>query len=618
MVIFVAREIITMDPTWPEAKMVAIQDGRILGIGEKIEDFSPWINRPSVTHSVDETFKDLVLSPGFIEQHNHPLIGGTALSVECISYAPIPTPFGKEHPGCKTKAEVMRKLREASDKLPAGETLIAWGWDSVALGGHLNRRDLDSISNNRVILVWDCSLHFGYCNSAGIAKAKLNVAGARSIPGVGIGADGELDGSFLGVAAMRLIMKLFAPLMEPARALKSLHYITELGRQGGITTMAELMQGSVSLPLEGVLYKHFYQNPTTPMRCIVVFDSKNLLAGCFGSIRWATSWLRNMQRRSTEKLIFNNGIKFFTDDAFLGLSMCLSYPGYTDGRQGLWQCGKPGAAYAAKMLPWWKAGCRIHVHSNGDAAQEATAEALSVLQTAFPRFDHRFCVEHYGMSALHLHRRLKNLGASVAFNGYYPYLRGSLNVKYLGTDRSLAASRLRSAVDVGLPVAMHTDTPVAPPRPLEEIWIAVNRMSDEGAPLCKDEAVTAYQALKMKTVDAAYVHGLDGLLGSIEAGKLADFTVLDRNPLTVPQHEIRSIKVWGTVVGGTKYPAKPQALKVPVPPPGLLGPLFWLFSQNAQGKFQRNFWGFLAKVAGCKADEAAEEMRRFDDDAVVV
>jgi len=210
------------------------------------------------------------------------------------------------------------------------------------------------------------------------------------------------------------------------------------------------------------------------------------------------------------------------------------------------------------------------------------------------------------MSSLHLHRRLRNLGASVAVNSYYVYHRGDLNVPNMGKDRAHAAARLRTIVDSGLPLALHTDTPVAPPRPLEELWIATNRLSDSGEVMCPSECVTAYQALKMKTVDAAYVHGLDGLLGSIEAGKLADFTVLSANPLTLPSTELRKIQVWGTVVGGIKYKCEPLDLKVPKPPVGLYGPLLWLFGAVAESDCARGFWMRLAALAGCPGPSTAD------------
>lgn len=125
--------------------------------------------------------------------------------------------------------------------------------------------------------------------------------------------------------------------------------------------------------------------------------------------------------------------------------------------------------------------------------------------------------------------------------------------------------------------------------------------------MCESECVTAYQALKMKTVDAAYVHGLDALLGSIEAGKLADFTVLDANPLMVPSSKLREIKVRGTVVGGVKYKSEPLALKVPLPPPGLLGPLLWLFGATAKSGFARAVWMRLAALAGCPGQSEESE-----------
>jgi len=352
--------------------------------------------------------------------------------------------------------------------------------------------------------------------------------------------------------------------------------------------------------LERLYYDYFFNKKTTPMRCVMVSDAKTVKASCLGCSTWAASWVKRQQRSSTTKLFFNNGVKFFTDDAFVGLTMQVASPGYIDKHSGIWVCGKPGATYAANMLPWWKAGCRIHVHSNGDAAQDATAEVLATLQACWPRFDHRFCLEHYGMSALHLHRKLKNLGASVAVNVFYPYLRGELNIQHMGKDRAFAASRLRSIVDAGIPCAMHTDTPVAPPRPLQEMWIAVNRKTDAGVSFCESECITQYEALKMKTVDAAYIHGLDGLLGSIEAGKLADFTVLKKNPLTIQPDELRNIEVWGTVVGGVVYKAELQQNVVPLPPRGLFGPLLWLKGMTTKGEFAKGMWLWLAALSGCK------------------
>jgi predicted amidohydrolase YtcJ len=92
---------------------------------------------------------------------------------------------------------------------------------------------------------------------------------------------------------------------------------------------------------------------------------------------------------------------------------------------------------------------------------------------------------------------------------------------------------------------------VAPPRPLEEVWIAVNRVgalsNEVRAP---EERVGADRALRMITIDAAYTLGVDDQVGSIETGKLADFTVLGDDPLKVDPMAIRDVPVIATIVGG--------------------------------------------------------------------
>jgi predicted amidohydrolase YtcJ len=96
---------------------------------------------------------------------------------------------------------------------------------------------------------------------------------------------------------------------------------------------------------------------------------------------------------------------------------------------------------------------------------------------------------------------------------------------------------------------------VAPPCPLESIWIAVNRFGLSGAVRGPAERITLDQALRMVTIDAAYALGIEEKVGSIASGKFADFVVLEQDPYATAKEELRNIKVWGTVVGGKVYPA---------------------------------------------------------------
>ena len=160
----------------------------------------------------------------------------------------------------------------------------------------------------------------------------------------------------------------------------------------------------------------------------------------------------------------------------------------------------------------------------------------------------------------------------------------------------------------GVVTALHTDTPVAPPRPLEEMYIAVTRRNESGEVCAPSECITIEQAMRMKTVDAAYVLGLDGLLGSIEPGKFADFTILYENPLKVKAEHIRDIKIWGTVVGGIKYRKDHKwSLKTRAPEDlTFFRGILWLFATEAQrghgSWFTRWIWILLGRwFAGVKS-----------------
>ena len=98
--------------------------------------------------------------------------------------------------------------------------------------------------------------------------------------------------------------------------------------------------------------------------------------------------------------------------------------------------------------------------------------------------------------------------------------------------------------------AAGSDAPAVDPDPLVGIYAAVTRRAESGEPVGALERVAPYEALKMHTLSGAYAAGQHGDMGSIEAGKLADLTLLDGDPTRVPASEIRDVKVRLTVIGG--------------------------------------------------------------------
>jgi hypothetical protein len=546
--VFVAEKVITMDPGWPEATAVAVRDGKILSVGS-LDDLGPWLD--ASPHRVDRTCAGKVLLPGLIEPHGHPIIGGTTITRPLLTYLPMPSPYGPAFPGVKTPEEAMARLRlYVAGAKSADETVLAWGYDVIAMGGrHLDKAALDEVSATRPVLVWDASEHFVYANTAALERYKVTREDTRCA-GVVAGPDGEPNGQFFGpAAAARILQGPLAGLLGPEVAPRNVRFLMDLSRRNGITTTSDLAFGAIDFGRELAISDGYFNDPGSPMRCVAIVDATAARAAKGGG---AIAFVEGLAGRSTDKLIFR-GVKFFADDSFLSLGMVNSNPGYTDGRQGFFNT-PPGAMVGA-MLPWWRAGLQVHVHTNGNAGNQATIDALDGLLKAHPRFDHRFTFQHYGISTPEQARRIKALGGVASVNPYYLYHRAELNAPYLGADRAYTAARLRTLVDAGVPTSLHADTSVAPPAPLEEVWIAVNRFGLSGQVRGPGERVGVDQALRMVTVDAAYTLGVEEKVGSISAGKFADFAVLEEDPYEVPKERIRDIHVWGTIVGGKVFPA---------------------------------------------------------------
>ena len=114
-------------------------------------------------------------------------------------------------------------------------------------------------------------------------------------------------------------------------------------------------------------------------------------------------------------------------------------------------------------------------------------------------------------------------------------------------------ARLGSLTREQVPFALHSDFTLAPARPLNSVWVAVNRIAESGAVLGPNERVSVDQAMRAITIEAAYVLGQEHRIGSIRAGKSADFTVLDEDPYEVAPETIRDIRVHGTVFEGVPH-----------------------------------------------------------------
>ena len=550
--VFVAKKIITMDPTRPTATAVAIGGRKILSVGS-LADLQPWLKVHP--HKIDTRFKDKVLMPGFIDPHLHPLLGAIAFQTVWITPEPWNV-MGQKTPATLGHEAYLKALRTAfAARRKDAPIFMTWGF-SADSHGEFSGELLDSISKEVPILVLQRSMHEIYINTPMLAYLKAK----------GLDADKFKDhpqidwqkNHFWGDGMFSVALPYMAGiLLDPAAAdpgyLKTRDYLN----YNGITTVADMNTGGTDWALETSALKRTIDTPDSPVRVRLTPDVYKLGAA-LKSPEAAMKLVGDLKAQNTRHLIFNNGIKLFADGAMFSQAMQLNEPGYIDGHKGEW-ITQPGP-FEDVARSYWNAGYQIHVHTNGDGGARMVLDTLQKLLDEKYRADHRFTIEHYGYADDGTSRRIAKLGAQVSANPFYVHDLGDrYAASGLGTDRAARIAPLGGLVKRSVPVGLHSDFPMAPAEPLFLAWTAASRETMAGKVFAPSERLTLDQAICAITIDAAYMIGMENELGSIEAGKLADFAILDKDPYEVGVKGLRAIKVWGTVFEGKVHPARRNA-----------------------------------------------------------
>jgi predicted amidohydrolase YtcJ len=161
-------------------------------------------------------------------------------------------------------------------------------------------------------------------------------------------------------------------------------------------------------------------------------------------------------------------------------------------------------------------------------------------------------LEHVQLADRAQFKRMKALGLCVnVFTNHVHYFGDLHWTLTLGPERTSRMDAARDAWEIfDGDFAIHSDAPVTPMAPLFTAWVAVNRVTPTGRQMGTRQKISVAQALHCITLGAAYVLKLDDRIGSIQVGKLADFTVLDGDPLESDPMQLKDIPIVGTVLGG--------------------------------------------------------------------
>jgi predicted amidohydrolase YtcJ len=543
--IFTARKVVTMNPANPEAEAVAVRGGRIICAGT-LEECQGWGEA-----TVDDRFADHVLIPGFVEAHGHTADSGSEL-MPYVGYYPYPLSDGTSTTPIRSYPDLIARLREEDAKIPAGETLVANGFDPIYFPDlpRLSKRELDQVSTTRPIFVRHASGHLATVNTA-LLQAE-GITKDSPTPGVGRDSGGELNGELQEAPAMTLATAAFGKLMAAGVGAKPIQIHAAMCRNAGVTTSTELV-GTLLIASDHVqVWQDTVNDPTFPAR-MVVYNLPTMPGSTadYSAVADAAVRLREIE---SDKLRVP-GIKLVADGSIQGWTAVIMEPGYYTGEDHGLLMFSPEDLLAA-MRAFHGRKINVHCHCNGNGAGQLFVDAVEEVLRTDAWLDHRHVLQHSQTTTAAQYRKMGRLGICAnIFTNHIWYWGDQHYEQTMGPERARGMWACRTALDNRVPLSFHSDSGVTPIGHLMTMWCAVNRVTPSGRVLGEYEKITPYEALHAATIGGAYQIHMDHEIGSIEAGKFADFAVLDESPLDVEPMAIRDIAVWGTVVGGEVFEA---------------------------------------------------------------
>ncbi len=525
--VFYNGRIITMDPKAPEATAFGVWGNRFCAVGSDDDVRKMADNQTEV---IDLNGRAVV--PGFIESHNHiSMYAATLLQADC-------SPASNQD-----IADVKEKLRDLADRTTSGRWVNGWGYDDTLIADkrHLTRADLDDVSTELPIFVLHVCAHLAYVNSKALEIAGIGPKTPQPDGGeIHMDETGKPSGLLIEPDAMNLVSRHIPSntVSEFKDVIpKAVHHFHRLGitsvHDGAIGYgggIGETCRAYRELEAEGRLDLRVYL--TTVEEQYQKLDALGLGTG-FGSNRLKLGC-----------------VKLFQDGSIQALTAALQ-DDYLD-RPGLTgDLIQPQETLNHLVEKYHHAGLQIAVHANGDRAIESVLQAFERAQQLHPRDNHRHMLIHCQMATDDHIRRMKALGVIPNYFVNHVYYWGDRHLSlFLGPERARRIDPLGSSLKAGLKFCLHSDLPVTPVDPMASIHNAVNRITREGELLGPEERISPLEAIKAYTVNAAYCSFEEGIKGSIETGKLADFAVLSDNPLTVEPGAIKGIHVLATAVDG--------------------------------------------------------------------
>jgi len=531
-IIYSGGDIITMQGDLPEyAEAVVVGDGKILFVGTLLD--------AKANAGEGHKYKDLkgnTLLPGLIDAHAH----FASFSAQAIGAKILPPPDA----GAKDIPTLLNILKTWNT--PENRALTGWifgmGFDDSVLEEKRfpTKHDLDQVSTEFPIMIIHISGHFAAVNSKGLELLKINSASKNPEGGIIRREEGnEPNGVLEELAAIPYILEILNPASKEA-ADRFFEAGQEMALSYGYTTAQEgrAMENHEMLVNAAEAGK---------LKLDIVSYVDYLFVDKYMSTKWNSKTYDNHYRIGGMKLTLDGSPQGRT--AWRTQPYLIPPDGAKEGYNGY-----PAIPNDSMVIAIYEKGFKnnwqIQTHANGDAAMDQMIRTMKPLVDAYGNNDRRNVLIHGQYVREDQLDSFKDLDVITSLFPLHTFYWGDWHKEIIGDSLGNKISPTRTALNKGLRLTIHTDAPVALPNLMRMVGISVERKSRSGQVIGANEKLTPYEGLQAITIWSAFQHFEDDTKGTIEAGKLADMVILDKNPLKVPEEEIKEIIVLETIKEG--------------------------------------------------------------------
>ena len=517
--ILVNGHVITVDVRFSIAEAIAISDGKFTAVGS-----SASIRRHAgpATRVIDLHGETVI--PGLADGHLHDAGGGPGVDLA----------------GARSIADVLAAVAARVARSRPGDLIVTNSdWHEAQLAEHRlpYRRDLDRVApNNPVVAVRGG--HEYVLNSAALKKWNLT-KDTPQVPGGRIthGDDGELNGELIDRA--KSLVSLPAPPPLTVEALVEQHR--------RLNTVGLTSIRYPGAPIEQ--YRLLQDMARRGMLTVRVNQLLRLSADTGPKMRDAIE-AAGVRPDEGDAWVRIGGMKLGVDGGFEGGWMRQPYAepwGESGTFRGVNTMAQ--APYTDVVKELNRLGWRVATHAVGDAAIDEVLSAYEVANAERSIVGKRWTIEHGFIPQSDQFPRMKALDLVISAQDHL-YLAGPSLVRYWGAQRAAWTTPMRAYLDRHFIVAGGTDSSVVRYPPLWVIYHFVTRDTISGGVLGPDQRISRQEALRVETINNAYLTFEEAMKGSIEPGKLADLVVLPEDILTCPDKHIQQMRVSMTMVGG--------------------------------------------------------------------